>query len=228
MPLPYALAAPLPGALHASWSTGATAVTYTNAGLTLLADAWQTNGAQTAITYVALGLGCGTLASPLTSGTPYTAVPLASGLVAALSVGQSLTLIDSGGDTATLTVASPGASIGATSVPINSFTPSVNFAAGSGVTTTPAATDLSLFNEVYRLAALSGVAGATPGESLNAAYFDPSTPAATYVEVGYFGGSTASSSAGTGTLIARDVQFWAHTLGADSASFQIDTKLSLT
>lgn len=228
MPLPYALAAPLPGALHASWTTGASNVTYTNAGLTLLADAWQTNGAQTAITYVAIGLGCGALASQLNSGTAYTALPLASGLTAALSVGQSLTLIDAGGDTATLTVASPGAAMSATSIPINSFTPSVNFAAGSGVTTTPAATDLGLFNETYRIAALAGVAGANPGESLNSAYFDPSTPAATYVEVGYFGGSTATSGTGTGTLIARDVQFWAHTAGADSASFQVDTKLSLS
>lgn len=202
--------------------------TYTNAGITLLALAWQANGAQTAVTYVAIGLGCGTLATGLTSGTPYTALALAVGLTSSLSIGQSLTLVDSGGDSTTLTVASPGASGGATSIPINSFTPSVNFAVGSGVSTTPAATDTSLFDETYRLAAITGSAGASAGESLNPAYFDPSTASATYLEVGYFGGSTASSTLETGTLIARDVQFWSHTAGADSASFQLDTKLSLT
>lgn len=201
--------------------------TYTNAGLTLLATAWQSNGADVGITYVGIGLGCGTLASALTSGTPATSLALAAALTANLAIGQALTLINSAGNTLAVTVASPGASAGATSIPINSVTPTNTYSIGSGVTTTPAATDTTLFNETYRIAAIPGSPGANPGESLNNTYFDPSAPSATYVEVGYFGG-TASGTPGTGTLLARDVQFWQHTLNADSASFQLDTKLSLT
>ena len=201
--------------------------TYTNAGLTLLATAWQSNGADVGITYVGLGLGCGTLASALNSGTAYTSLPLAVALTGSLSIGQALTLINSAGNITSATVASPGASPGATSIPINSLTPTNTYGIGSGVTTTPAATDTTLYDETHRIAAIAGSPGANPGESLNNTYFDPSAPSATYVEVGYFGG-TASGTPGTGTLIARDVQFWAHTAGVDSASFQLDTKLSLT
>lgn len=201
--------------------------TYTNIGLTLLGTAWQTPGAQVAITYVALGTGCGTLASGLTSGTPYTSLPLNAALPANLGNGQSLTLIDAGGNTATVTTSGP-ITAGATSIAITSFTPVVNFSAGAGVTPTPEPTDTALFAESTRLAAIPGSAGALAGESLNNAYFDPSTASATFLEVGYFGGSTASATPGTGTLLARDTQFWAHTFNQDSASFQLDTKLSLT
>lgn len=201
--------------------------TYTNAGLTLLATAWQSNGADVAITYVGLGLGCGTLASALSSGTPYTSLALNAALTANLSIGQALTLINSAGNTQAATVASPGASAGATSIPIASVTPTHTYGIGSGVTTTPAATDTGLFDETFRIAAIPGSPGAQPGESLNNTYIDPSAASATYVEVGYFGG-TASGTPGTGTLLARDVQLWQHTMNADSASFQLDSKLSLT
>jgi hypothetical protein len=127
-----------------------------------------------------------------------------------------------------VTVASPGAAMGATSIPVTSFNANANYTTGAGVTTTPAATDGALFNETCRIAATPGVAGAQPGETLTSAYFDSSTPSAIYVEVGYFGGSTATSALGTGTLLARDVEFWSHTAGTDSAAPQLDTKLSLT
>src|SRR5512146_2159596 len=106
--------------------------TYTNAGLTLLATAWQSNGADVGITYVGLGLGCGTLASALNSGTAYTALPLTVALTGSLSIGQALTLINSAGNTVSATVASPGASPGATSIPINSLTPTNTYGIGSG------------------------------------------------------------------------------------------------
>lgn len=48
---------------------------------------------------------------------------------------------------------------------------------------------------------------------------------ALYLSVGYFGGSTATATPGTGTLIAEDIQYWSHTLNADSASFQLDSTL---
>lgn len=200
--------------------------TYTNVGLNLLATAWTTNGASVAPTYVAIGTGCGTLATALTSGVAVTSLTLAAGLPAPLANAQSLTLIDSAGDTATVTT-SASVAAAATTIPIASFTPSVTFGIGSGVTTTPAATDTALYNESYRLPANPGSAGASYGESLINAYFDPTTPSATYTEVGYYGGSTAGSGAGTGTLLARDVQFWPHTLNSDSASYQLDTTLSL-
>jgi hypothetical protein len=202
--------------------------TYTNVGLTLFATAIQTNGAQVAITYVALGTGCGTLASGLTSGLSYTTLTLAAGLPSGLASGQSLTLINTNNVDTQVVTTSASVLAGATSIPVTSFTASATFAVGSGVTTTPAATDTALYNETVRLAATPGNAGAQPGESLNSGYFDSTTATATYVEVGYFGGSTATATLGTGTLMARDVQFWAHTLGSDSASPQLDSKLSLT
>lgn len=201
--------------------------TYTNAGATLLANAWQSNGALVAPTYVALGLGCGTLASALSSGVPYSAIPLASGLPAALAMGQSLTLLDAGGDTQVVTVAAPGAAIAATSIPVVSFTPSVTFALGSGVAPTPSVTDTTLFNETWRIVAPAASAGASPGESLTRPYFDPSAPSATYVEIGYYAG-TASGALGSGTLLARAAIYWSHTHNMDSMTHQLDTTLSLT
>ena len=201
--------------------------TYTSAGATLLATAWQSNGAKVAPIYAALGTGCGTLASALSSGTPYTALSLAAGLPAALSVGQSLTLIDAGGDTQVVSVAAPGAALGATSIPVASFTPSATFAIGSGVAPTPSATDIMLFNELTRVAAPAATAGASAGESLARVYFDPSAPSATYAELAYYAG-TATSALGSGTLLARTVIFWTHAQNADSMTYTLDTTLSLT
>jgi hypothetical protein len=198
---------------------------FTNNGLILYATALQTPGAQVAVTYVSIGTGLGTLASQLTNGTSYTSLSLNAGLPIALVAGQSLTLIDANSDSQTVTVATGGAAQGATSIPVNSFTANATYATGSGVVTTPAGSDAALNNETVRIAAPAGVNGATAGESLNSGYFGPSTPSGTYVEVGYWGGSTATSGLGTGTLLARDIQFWAHTLNQDSYTFQLDTTL---
>lgn len=195
----------------------------TNAGLSLLATALQTPGADAGISYVSVGLGAGTLASALVNGTNYTSLSLAAPLVSGIAVGQSLTIIDSFGDTQILSAT--GNLAGSSTVGVASFLANANYAIGSGVVNTPAQTDSTLQNEQVRLAAIPGVAGATPGESLNAGYFDPTQPSATYLEVGYYGGSTATSAIGTGIMIARDVQFWAHTQNLDSASFQLDSIL---
>ncbi|MDE1904951.1 MAG: hypothetical protein KGH75_00690 [Rhodospirillales bacterium] len=197
----------------------------TNGGLTLWATALQTAGANTAITYVEVSTGMGTLTAALVSGTAYTSITLAAGIPNAIANGQSLTLIDSTGDTQVIT--GTGNSPGDTVIAVSSFTANANYAIGSGVVTTPAATDTQLYAQstAYRIGATPGVAGAAAGESLNTGYFDPTTPTATYLEVGYWGGSTATSSAGTGTLLARDVQFWSHTNNVDSASFQLDSTL---
>lgn len=195
----------------------------TNGGLNLIASALQTSGANVAVTYVSVGLGAGTLSAALTSSTAYTSLSLQAPLVYSISPGQSLTLIDALGDTQAVTTTGTN-SAGSSTINVVSFVASANFAIGSGVVNTPAATDTQLQNEASpRVAATPGSAGALAGESLNSAFFNPAIPANTYLEVGYWGGSTATSSLGTGTLMARGIQFWAHTLGADSATYQLDT-----
>lgn len=199
--------------------------TITNAGLTLLAGALQVNQAQAAITYVGLGTGCGTLAFAVTSGSPLTTLQLDAGLPASLIAGQSLTVTD-GTNSETVTVATGGALANATAIPINSWNPAHNYAAHTtAVAPQPAATDTALYNEIIRVAAQTGVPGANPGESLNSGYFDGSQASGVYMLVGYFGGSTATATAGTGILVAEDIQYWNHTLNSDSASFQLDSTL---
>ena len=58
---------------------------------------------------------------------------------------------------------------------------------------TPLSTDAALQNEIYRIAAPSGVAGAGVGETLNSAYFDPSGATGTYLEVGFFRGTATGT-----------------------------------
>ena len=197
----------------------------TNAGLTLLATALQTPGAQAAVTYVAIGTGAGTLSGAITAGVAVTALALDAGLPASLAANASLTVTD-GTNSETVTVTAAGAAQGATSIPITSWTPAHSYAAhATGVVPTPLAAHLALYNETVRVAANAGVAGANPGESLSSGYFDGTQPTATYLQVGYFGGSTASATLGSGTLIAEDVQYWNHTLNSDSASFQLDSTI---
>lgn len=197
---------------------------WTNAGLTLIATAVQTPGAQVAMTFVALGTGAGTLASAITSGVAIASLPLDAATPAILASGQSLTVTD-GVNSETVTTSGSVAS-GATSIPINSWTPAHSYAAHTtGVCPTPGATDTALYNETQRVAAIPGTSGATPGESLNAGYFDGTQPTAVYMQVGYFGGSTATSTLGSGTLMVEDLQYWNHTLNNDSNQYQADTTI---
>jgi hypothetical protein len=191
----------------------------TNAGLNLLAAGLQ--GSQNpAILYVALGTGAGSLRAGITSGTPITSLPV-NALPAALSSGQQLTIIyQTNTDVVTLSAA---AAQGATSISINSWTPAYSFPAGSALVNTPSANDLQLQAETLRKPVGSAISGANPGESLLTVYVAPTdSPGVTFCEVGWFGGSTASSSPNTGTLVARGVGWWAHTSG-DSGNIQLDT-----
>lgn len=219
MPLPRTLPAILPMSLLEAFTV--TTATITNNGLSLLAQALISSGANSVISYVAIGTGSGTLTTGLTSGTPTTSLATTA-LPAGLSIGQSLTLINDI-HTAVVTVASPGASLGATSIPIQSFTSSFSFPIGSGVLTTPSVNDIGLQVETARVVVDAGVTGAQPGETLVSGYFDPSAATATYIEVGYFGGSTASGTLGSGTLVARDVMWWPHTIYVDSFTNQLDS-----
>lgn len=194
---------------------------WTNAGLILRATADQTNGAQVAPTWVAIGTGCGTLSAALTSGVSYTSLALDAALPANLSSGQSLTITD-GTHTQTVVTSGP-VTAGALSIPVTSFIANANYSAHTtGVAPTPQATDLALYNEVTRAAVITGTAGATPGESLVAGYFDSTQATNIYLQVGYFGGVSASSTLNSGTLLIEDSQYWNHTVNADSAMFQAD------
>jgi hypothetical protein len=199
---------------------------WTNVGLQLVATAVQTAGANAAASWVDIIPGCGTLASALASGTAYTSLSLNAGLPVALSAGQSLT-ITNGTSTQTVTTSGP-ASIGATSIPVNSFTANANYAINvTGVCPTPLATDTALYNgsSAIRVAATAGVAGSNPGESLSAGYFDGTQATAIYMLVGYFGGSTATSTPGTGTLMIEDVQYWSHVINMDTNMYQADSTI---
>lgn len=196
--------------------------TWTNNGLTLIATAVQTNGAQAAITYVGISPGCGTFSGAITASVPITALPINSpGIPANLSGGQQLTVTD-GTNTETVTT-SGVVTAGATSIPITSWTPAHSYAANTaGCCPTPAATDTTLYGESQRVAVSGSSAGAAVGESLLSGYFDGTQPTAVYFTVGFFGGSSATSSTGTGTLMAEDIQFWNHTQNSDSQMFQGD------
>ena len=197
---------------------------WTNAGLTLAATALQTASGNAAIAYVGIGTGAGTLASAITSGAPLTSLTLDANVPVSLASGQSLTVTDG---TNSETVTTSGAVTGGATnvILINSWTPVNNYAAHtSGVAPTPLATDTALYNEQTRLAANAGSAGANPGESLNAAYFDGTQASGFYMQVGFFSGA-ATSSVNTGTLVFEDIQVWNHTLNAESNIYQADSQI---
>lgn len=198
--------------------------TWTNGGLNLVASAIQSAGPTVNITWVGISTGCGVLSAGLTSGVPVTSLPLVGTLPANLGASQSLTITDG---THTDTCTTNGAqTAGATSITVNSFSPAHSYTANvTGVAPTPAASDTALYNEGLRVAATVGTAGASAGESLNSGYFDGSQATAIYLMVGFFGGSTATSATGTGTLMIEDVGFWNHVLNADSNMFQADSTI---
>lgn len=195
----------------------------TSVGQTLLAGRLISSSADTPLlTYVGLGLGCGTLTSPLSNGSNYTALAVTA-LVNAIPAGASLTIIN-GTNTQVVTDSGSGALAGATTINVNSFTANNNYANGTGVVTTPLAADTTLFNESFRNAMTSGVTGGAAGEVLASLYVAPTDGATTtYLEVGWFAGAAASASLNTGVLVARAIYWFPHTLNVDSAMAQLDT-----
>lgn len=201
---------------------------WTNTGITLAATTLQTPGATAGIAWVDISQGCGTLSVALSSGGNYTALTMNAGIPVALGSGQSLTITD-GVHTQTVTT-SASVLANATSIPVNGFTPVANFAANTtGVAPTPAATDAALYNGLrpptVRVAANQGSAGANPGESLDSGFFDGTQATGIYMLVGYFGGPTATSVIGTGTLMIEDIQYWNHVVNNDSNMFQADSTI---
>lgn len=199
---------------------------WTNNGLTLVATAIQTVGANVAMQWVGISPGCGSLSGAIASGTPITAIPINSpGLPAALPGSQSLTVTD-GTNSETVTVAAAGAAQGATSIPIASWTPVHSYAANvAGVAPTPAASDTTLYGESQRVAVSGASAGSNPGESLISGYFDGTQATAVYMSVGYFGGATATSTPGTGTLMTENLEYWDHVQYQETYMYQDDNTI---
>lgn len=200
----------------------ATTAVFTSAGRTLAASTLISSASAQA-TFVAIGTGATALSAPLTAGTPYTSLAVQA-LPAGLASGQQLIIIN--GSNVDVVTLSGAAASGATSLAINSWTPTYSFPAGSGLVNQPSVNDTQLQAEALRVAVSGAVAGSGSGETLISGYCDPtSTPTGTYLEVGYFGGASASATANTGVLIARCVVWWAHTQNLDSNTFQLDSQL---
>ncbi len=178
----------------------------TNAGLNLLAGALLGNTGATAnaaITWVALGTGTGLLATGLTNGTAYTSLTLNAGSTTAIASGVSLTLVN-GTNTQAVTLSS-AVTMGDTVLNVTSFNANFSYPIGSGVLTTPAATDTQLQNEVFRKALSSGATGGSPGEALLILYIAPTdNPGVTFLEIGWYAGA-ADSGTNDGTLVASAI-----------------------
>jgi hypothetical protein len=195
----------------------------TSVGQTLLAGQLISSSSDTPLlSYVALGSGCGTLTNALTNGNTYTALQVTA-LPANVPAGASITVIN-GANTQVVTDSGSGALAGATVINVNSFIANNTYAIGSGVVTTPIASDTKLFNETFRNVTSAGVIGGAAGEVLINLYIAPTDGATTtYLEVGYFGGGAVTASANTGVLVARAIYWFPHTVNVDSAMAQLDT-----
>ena len=195
---------------------------WTTVGRNLVASAIQSAGANAAMLYAGISPGCGTLATALSAGTSYTSISFDATLPANLASGQALLITD--GVNSQSVVTNGAATAGASSIAIVGFTALFNFAAHtSGVAPVPQASDIALYTETARVAVISSSPGAGAGESFTQAYADGTQATAVYMLVGYFGGSTATSSVGTGTLMVEDTEYWNHTINTDSFMYQADS-----
>lgn len=99
------------------------------------------------------------------------------------------------------------------------------FAIGTN-NTAPTASDTKLGAEVFRKAISSYTNGVSTGEILANCYLAPSDAIGVAIaEVGVFGGSSASSTANSGVLLARGL--YSHTkTGLESITLQLDLTFS--
>ncbi len=100
--------------------------------------------------------------------------------------------------------------------------PQITYVALGSGTNTPAVTDTALQTEVFRKAVTTYTNGAT-GEVQISLFLAPGDAIGQNIqEVGFFAGATASSSPGSGVLVARGL--WAHTpkLSTESIVFTLD------
>jgi hypothetical protein len=99
------------------------------------------------------------------------------------------------------------------------------FAVGTS-STAPTANDTKLGTEVFRKAISSYANGGSVGEILASCYLAPSDAVGVAIaEVGIFGGSSASSTANSGVLLARGL--YSHTkTNIESITLQLDLTFS--
>lgn len=104
-------------------------------------------------------------------------------------------------------------------------TPKITYVALGTSNTAPTINDVKLGNEVFRKAVTSYTNGAT-GELLINMYLAPGDSIGTNIqEVGFFGGSSASSTPNSGVLVARGL--YSHIkLNTESIQFQLDAIIS--
>jgi len=198
--------------------------TWTTAGLNLVASAAQSSSADAAISYVGLSAGCGTLSVGLSISVTYTSLSLDAALPVSLAAGQSLVISD--GSNSQIVICDGVQTAGASILTVVSFLATATYSAHTtGVAPLPLAGDIALYNESVRVVVLAAGAGSNAGESLISGYADGTQPTGFYMMVGYFGGSSATSSIGTGTLMIEDVQVWNHTINADSNMYQADATI---
>ena len=179
-------------------------------GLNLLRDGLIGAATDTQIHYVALGAGCGVLATGLTNGqTSITALAMAVGIPFALGNGQSLTLMN--GASSQVVTTSSTVSAGATSIPVTSFTANANYSVSTTrVTPTPAATDTTLHHETFRKAVTVQSAGSA-GVGTTTLYVAPQDDNAVIAEIGWFAGASATGATGSGAMVARVLYNHNHT-----------------
>lgn len=182
-----------------------------NSGLNLLRDGLIGAATDTQIHYVAVGTGCGVLATGLTNGqTGVVALAMSAGIPQALFAGVSLTLMN-GGASQVVTVAAGGAAQGATSIPVNSFTANAAYAASTtSVSTTPAVGDTTLHNETFRKA-VTQQSAPSAGQAQTTLYLAPQDANSVIAEIGWFAGVSATATANSGAMVARVLYNHQHT-----------------
>jgi hypothetical protein len=89
--------------------------------------------------------------------------------------------------------------------------------------TTPTSNDTALGNEVFRKAVTSYTNGASHGEILIDVYIaDGDAVGMNIAEIGFFGGSSASSAANSGVLLGRGLYSHPNKLSTESIQAQLD------
>lgn len=166
----------------------------------IFANGQVTTFAGTAVIFMALGDGLCIVNSNLVNGTAYTSLAT-TGLTKAITAGESLTLTSSI-HTQVITAAA-NASIGATTISVNSFVANFNYGTvPTSLISTPLVTNTVLDHERFRVAYATGQAGSAPGEFDMTIYVSPNQ-ANNFViaEIGFFDDSSGVTDAGV--LLAR-------------------------
>lgn len=101
--------------------------------------------------------------------------------------------------------------------------PLITYVALGSSNTAPSASDTQLGNETFRKAVTSYTNGGSSGEILINMYLAPGDDVGDNIEeVGFFGGSSATSAANTGVLLAHGLYAHNPKLNTESIQFQLD------